>query len=107
MKRVYICSSLRGNVEENRKKAERYCRYAVRMGAIPYAPHAYFTRFLNDDVPEERDLGMCEGLFWLSLCSEIWVFGDVVTAGMQKEIDYAQSHHIFVRRVLGKVVANA
>lgn len=100
MKRVYICSPLRGDVEGNCKKAEQYCRWAAgSQGVVPYAPHVYFTRFLDDENAEERDLGIREGMFWLSLCSELWVFGDVISSGMKAEIEYANEHAIPVRHI--------
>lgn len=97
MKRVYICSPLRGNIEENRAHAEQYCRYAANNGYIPYAPHVYFTRFLDDNKQDERIMGINEGLHWLSACNEIWVFGDEISEGMRSEIEYAKSSNMPIR----------
>lgn len=35
---VYICSPLAGDMDGNMEKARRYCKFAVRSGAIPLAP---------------------------------------------------------------------
>jgi uncharacterized protein (DUF1786 family) len=64
---------------------------------VPFAPHLYFTQFLDDDIPEERERGISCGLKVLSLCSDIWVFGDKITEGMLAEIDYAEQHRIVVK----------
>lgn len=85
MKTVYICSPLRGDIEQNVEAAKRYCREAVMKGVLPIAPHVYFTQFLDDTVPEERAAGMTMGLEMLRHCDEMWVYGEP-TEGMQAEI---------------------
>ena len=58
---VYICSPFSGDVETNVANARRYSRYAVDKGYIPIAPHLLFPQFLDDDNPEERELGLFFG----------------------------------------------
>ena len=58
---VYICSPFSGDVEENIANARRYSRFAVDKGYIPIAPHLLFPQFLDDDNPEERELGLFFG----------------------------------------------
>ena len=99
-KKIYVCSALRGDVENNIEKAKAYCAYLVKEhGAIPVAPHIYFTQFLDDNIPEEREFGMNAGLSLLSGCDELWYFGDSVSEGMRNEICYATEHGIPVRFV--------
>ena len=83
---VYICSPYVGDVEKNVEAAQRYSRFAVDKGYIPIAPHLLFPQFLNDRNPKERQLGLffCNAL--MSKCSEVWVFGSRITAGMEDEI---------------------
>lgn len=86
-KKVYICSPLSGDVDGNIRKARCICRYAVmEHGVIPIAPHIYLTQFLDDSVNEEREFGLKAGLSLLSLCDELWYFGDTVSKGMTAEI---------------------
>lgn len=94
---VYICSPYKGDVEKNVQNARDYCRVATERGYIPIAPHLLFPQFLNDNVPEDRELGMFMGLVLLTKCREIWVFGEVVTEGMAAEIDSAKRKDIRVR----------
>lgn len=54
---VYICSPLAGDMDGNMEKARRYCKFAVRSGAIPLAPHLLFPQFMDDTNPDER--GAC------------------------------------------------
>jgi hypothetical protein len=91
MKKVYIASPLRGNEEENIKNAIEYSRYAImECGVLPQTPHIFLTRFLDDNVEEERALGIKAGMQLLEECDELWVFGDVISEGMQAEIARAQ-----------------
>jgi len=87
---VYIVSPYRGNVALNRMNAKRYCHYAVQKGKFPIAPHLWMPQFLDDDIPAERSLAINAGLYFLAQCSEVWVFGNIATEGMQAEILAAQ-----------------
>lgn len=93
---IYVCSPLRGNTEKNLTRAARYCRYVNQQGAIPFAPHLFFSSFLDDDIDVERELGREMGLEMLNRCSSMWVFGDIISEGMQAEIDQAEKLGISV-----------
>ena len=86
---VYICSPYSGDVDANTAAARRYSRFAVEQGYIPIAPHLLFPQFLNDGNPKERQLGLFFGNAIMSKCSEVWVFGDTITSGMEGEIERA------------------
>lgn len=95
---VFICSPYAGDIENNVKAAQKYCRFAVAMGYIPFAPHLLFPQFLNDTDPKERDLGLFFGIALMSKCAELWVFGEMVSAGMAKEIEKAEKRGMPIRR---------
>ena len=100
MKKIYVCSALRGDIEENIKKARRYCEYVVKeFGFIPIAPHIYFTQFLDDDIVKEREFGIKAGLSLLSECDELWYFGDTISRGMTDEIKSAMTQGIPVKYI--------
>lgn len=94
MKKIFVCSPLRGDIEGNIKKAEGYCRFVANLGHVPFAPHLFFTRFLDDNVEAERNLGINGGLEFLKCCDELWIFGDVVSEGMEKEIEFCLKNKI-------------
>ena len=94
---VYICSPFSGDVEGNVKAAQGYSRFAVDNGYIPIAPHLLFPQFLNDADPNERELGMFFGNALMSKCSEVWVFGNNITAGMTAEIKRARWKNYHLR----------
>lgn len=87
---VYICSPYARDVEKNVEAAQRYSRFAVDKGYIPIAPHLLFPQFLNDRNPKERQLGLFFGNALMSKCSEVWVFGSRISAGMEAEIKRAR-----------------
>ena len=87
---VYICSPYAGEIEKNVKAAQESSRFAVEKGYIPIAPHLLFPQFLNDANPKERQLGLFFGNALMSKCSEVWVFGSRISAGMEAEINRAK-----------------
>ena len=109
-KRVFICSPFRGlgfteeeakkNFFENLRIAKLACRYATLHGAVPYAPHLYFPRFLMDQDEAEREKGMLMGQSWLAQCSELWVIGHQISEGMEKEIRQAEKWDIPIRHYI-------
>lgn len=94
MRLAYICSPLRGNIEENMERAHEYCAYAASCGVIPLAPHTMFTHYLDDHRPEQREQGLEMGLELLKRCDEIWVMGPHRSQGMQGEIELAVTEKI-------------
>lgn len=94
---VYICSPYSGDTERNIKNAKRYSRFAVDKHYLPIAPHIYFTQFMDDDIPEERDTAIFMNWVLMSKCVELWVFGENISAGMKAEIDRAKRKHMRIR----------
>ena len=94
MKIIYVCSPLKGDIRQNIDNALEYCRRVTLEGNVPIAPHAYFTSFLDDTVPHERRAGMEMGMELLKHADELHVFGNVISEGMQNEIDYAEANGI-------------
>lgn len=65
--------------------------------------HTAFLRLiLDDEIPDERKLGMQAGISLLWVCDEVWVFGDEITEGMKKEIIFAEKLNIKVKYISEK-----
>lgn len=94
---VYICSPYSGNVNHNTEMARKYCRFAVDKHYLPIAPHLLFTQFMNDEIPEERETAIFMNFVLMSKCVEMWVFGDVISKGMQSEINRAKRKNMKIR----------
>lgn len=99
MKLVYIASPFAGDVEQNIENARRYCLKAMDRGVTPVAPHLIYPQFLDDSDPAQRNMGTRAGLELLSRCDELWVCGTEVSAGMQKDIQFATGLGIPVRQM--------
>lgn len=65
---VYICSPYSGNTEKNTENARKYSRFAVDCHYLPITPHIYFTQFMNDNIPEERDIAIFMNWVLMSKC---------------------------------------
>ena len=85
-----MCSPFAGDIKTNIKKARIYSRFAVIKGCLPITPHLLFPQFLRDSDADERKIGMHMGLVLLSMCQELWVFGETISPGMAREIKKAR-----------------
>jgi len=94
---VYICSRFSGDVTGNIANARKYSRFAVEQGYIPLATHLLFPQFLNDNDIAEREMGLHFGNVLMSHCSEVWVFGESISAGMDAEIRRAKRKNYRLR----------
>ena len=104
MKLIIVCSPYSGNILQNTYKAQEYCKYVVRQGHTPFAPHLFFPRFLNEHNREEREIGIKLGIEILKRANELWIFGDKVTAGMRKEIEAAREYGKPIKYLKGDVI---
>ena len=92
---IYICSAYRNNPRVNIMRAREYCRFAVRRGCIPLAPHLLFPQFLSEE--KDRALAMRMNFVLLRKCRELWAFGTEITEGMQCELEKARALRLPVR----------
>jgi len=87
MKKIFICSPLRGDIEKNQNNAKKYAREVSLSGNLPIVPHIYFTLFLNEIDEKERLRGIESGIALMDICDEMYVYGDPTT-GMKIEIKH-------------------
>lgn len=88
-RKIYVASKHAGDVDANVAAAIGYCRRVIDEGYMPIASHLLYPQILNDNIPEERDLGLLFGLNLLRTCDEVWVFG-TVSPGVAREIEEAK-----------------
>ena len=94
---VYVCSPYAGDIENNVKNAKAYSRYAVKENAIPVTPHLLYPQFMDDGNDAEREMAMHFNYVLLGKCTELWVFGGVVSRGMAREIGVAKKRRMKIR----------
>ena len=92
---VYICSPFAGDEEGNTMKARKYSRFAVDNKAIPIAPHLLLPQFMEEAT--ERELAMFMNMVLLGRCTELWVFGERISEGMESEIQRAKQKRMTIR----------
>lgn len=93
MEKAYICSPLSGDEITNINNAIAYAKFVYqRCGMIPVMSHLY-ALILDDKDKAQRELGMSLGLEQILNSHHVWVFGDTITRGMDKEIKNALSLH--------------
>jgi hypothetical protein len=99
MKLVILESPYAGDIQWNIQYARRCVRDSLRHGEAPIASHLLYTQdgILNDDIPEERQLGIAAGLAWKVVAEATVVYADLgITKGMQYGIDQAKSQGLDV-----------
>lgn len=60
---VFVSTPFRGpDRDANVRFVKDLCRRIEIVGATTFAPHLLYPRFLEDEVPDERDAGIRSGL---------------------------------------------
>jgi len=97
MKRVILESPYAGFIERNIKYARECVRHSLSLGEAPIASHLLYTQdgILNDEIEEERNLGINAGLVWKEVADKHVFYIDFgISKGMQYAIDYAARNDI-------------
>jgi hypothetical protein len=99
MRRVILESPFAGKTDAdvviNVTYARRCVRDSVMRGEAPIASHLLFTQpgILDDNVPNERRLGIDAGLAWVPFADAMVIYIDRgVSDGMSEAMKYAQRH---------------
>lgn len=89
--KIFVCSRLKGNIENNIMRAKMISRELLIQGHFPLTPHIYFPQFLDESNEAERFFGIEAGLNWVRECDEVWVYDNNISEGMSIEISLAKS----------------
>ena len=91
---IYVCSPYRAKTEKQFKRQLEYTKAitkeCVLAGHSVIVPHLYYTRFLNDEVQEERELGIASAIGLIDACDLMLIntrYG--ISEGMMQEILHA------------------
>lgn len=89
MKRVVIESPFKGLDAEERGRNQDYARAALldclEREEAPFASHLLYPLVLDDDVPEQRALGIKGQVAWIEACDLVVVYCDLGVSGGMKE----------------------
>lgn len=92
---VYVCSPYSRDIKNNVSNAKKYSRFVVENRAIPITTHLMYPQFMNEAT--ERDMAMHFNYVLLGKCTELWVFGGVVSRGMAHEISVARKRKMKIK----------
>lgn len=93
--RVTVESPYAGDVERNVAYLKRCLLDSISRGEAPLASHLLYTQFLDDLVPEEREIGIECGLTWAAQARRMCFYVDYgVSSGMDKAWLLAAERHI-------------
>jgi len=102
---VLVESPFAGDVEKNLRYLRAAMRDCLLRGEAPFASHALYTQpgVLDDQVPNERALGIEAGLLWGRHAAKTVVYEDLgISKGMTFGIARAESEgRVVERRRLG------
>jgi len=93
MRLVILESPFSGNVVENVRYARACIRDSLSRGESPIASHLLYTQpnILDDNDPQQRNLGIAAGLAWLRAAEATVVYTDRgISRGMQQGINAAK-----------------
>ena len=92
MKTVFIAHPIAGDIQNNVKKVIQICSEVHDKNIIPVAPYLVSLQYLNDEVHEDRRLGVDANLecFHRKYIDELWLYGDRISSGMKEEVLLAQ-----------------
>ena len=100
-KLVIVETPFSGDVEKNLRYLRACMRDCVLRGESPYASHGLLTQpgVLNDEVPDERELGIALGFKWHEVADYMVLYTDLgVTKGMQQGMANAVNNKLKVVR---------
>jgi len=96
-RRVYVCHPFADDPEGNVQRVREICRALADSGFLPIAPQVYLPQFIDEDSERAQALSLCLEL--VGACDEVRAYGDRISAGMRREIEYAEARGIPVRFV--------
>jgi hypothetical protein len=97
MIRVILESPFAGDITKNVEYARKCMADCLKRGEAPLASHLLYTQdgILDDDIPEERALGIDAGFVWGEQAEKVVVYQDLgISGGMQLGIDKATARGV-------------
>ena len=95
MRRVIIESPYAGDTALNMRYLRACIRDCLNKGEAPFASHGLYTSALDDNVPEERRLGIDAGREWNRVCHRVVVYRDLgISPGMVEGVKWAYDQGI-------------
>jgi len=107
VKKIIIESPFAGDTEKNKEYLALCFADSLARGEAPYASHALYTQFLDDNDPEQRKQGIECGQAWGKQADLIAVYTDHgISDGMSQSIEkyYLNNIPIVNRSIMEKAL---
>lgn len=94
---VILESPYAGNIKKNLDYARKCLKHSLSLGEAPIASHLLYTQegVLDDDIPEERQLGIDAGLEWKRVAEKHVFYCDLgISKGMEYAFEQAKKNNI-------------
>lgn len=90
-KMVFIAHPISGDVLVNIEKVLNICKTIHDDKVIPCVPYLATLKYLDYEILKDKDLGVMVSMeyFYRGFIDELWLFGDVISKGMKREINLA------------------
>ena len=91
--KVIIESPYKGfDMQDNINYARRCMLHSLQKGEAPFLSHLLYTQVLDDDIPEERKMGLTLAQVWYDAADLCAVYTDRgISIGMEEGINHALS----------------
>lgn len=92
IKTIFVGHPISGDIRGNVEKVLKICEEVHTKDIIPVAPYLVSLQYLNDEVIEDRQLGMEANneCFHRRYIDELWLYGDTISSGMRAEVALAK-----------------
>ena len=99
MEKVILESPYAGDIETNINYARKCMADSFKRGEAPFASHLLYTQsgILDDNIPNERSLGIEAGLLWGEIADKTVVYIDL---GISKGMEYGINNAIKAGRAI-------
>jgi len=99
VKTVFIAHPISGDIKGNVVKVLAICEKIHSKEIIPVAPYLVSLQYLDDEIIEDRKLGIAANLecFRRKYIDELWLYGDRISKGMKQEIKLALKLRISIK----------
>lgn len=91
MKAIYMSHPVRGNVEENLRRARTWLKWITEIypDIVVCANWILECELWDDSNPNHRAAGLARDIAMITRCDELWLVGPCVSSGMELERDHA------------------
>ena len=97
----YCADSIEG-IDANINQAVLFAQKVYELGYVPLTPHLLFPFIKKEESEEQREWAVEADLEILKMCDALFVCGEKITNGMEKEIRLANDLDLPINRLTFK-----